>query len=121
MAWAKNLWQPAGTIVLSRARPEEGPDAASLGEGPVLAHGGTTSPVLDQSIHKAAEMLRLKLQLRTGFDSPMMRAFEEPGREVLSLAVPVLFGDTPGEAIDLKDLENLSRLLAACIREGVDR
>jgi putative aminopeptidase FrvX len=115
---AKNLWRPARTIVLGRAESGGGAPGEALGKGPVLAHAGPNPPPLFGDISGAAGRMGLPIQTKSGTDSPLLRAFAEPDREVVALSVPVLFGDTPGETIDVQDLEALTRLLAAWLREG---
>lgn len=115
---AKNTWQPARTIVLGRAEFPSGSIEETLGGGPILACPGPSAPPFFQDVLGAATKSGQRIQ--TGFeaDSPLLRAFTEPGREVVSLAVPMLFADTPGETVAIGDLEALARLLASILREG---
>ncbi|MFC2157530.1 hypothetical protein ACFLT9_06800 [Acidobacteriota bacterium] len=91
-----------------------------LGRGPVLLRGqdrGSTGFLEDRIISSAAEF-NLPLQRINGLDSGLLNPFLSEGREVVGLFLPVKFKDTPGEVVDLRDVQVLIKLLSSAFLNG---
>ncbi len=118
---AKNRWKPDRVIVLDPPRTDDGPAGEALGGGLLMAHPGTSPPLLFQEVLDAAEKESIQVLTRSGADSPLLRAFTGPDCQAVSLGIPIRFADSPGEMIDSEDLEVLAELLATFIIKGERR
>jgi putative aminopeptidase FrvX len=89
----------------------------TIGRGPVVAHGSACHPLVVERLVKLARRLRIELQHEaapgwTGTDADSifrMRA----GIPTAVLGLPQRYMHSPVETINLKDLEQVARLLAA--------
>ena len=91
-----------------------------LGRGPVLFRGQdqeTAGPLEDRITSTAAES-NLPLQRINKLESGLLNPFLSEGREVVGLFIPVKFKDTPGEVIDLRDVQVMIRLLSTAFSNG---
>jgi putative aminopeptidase FrvX len=57
----------------------------------------------------------------TAADSPLALPFAVAPSEVLTVALPVRYLNTPSEIVDLQDLQALRDLLAAFLTKGAER
>ncbi|MGZ5440084.1 MAG: hypothetical protein ACXWFJ_09540, partial [Candidatus Aminicenantales bacterium] len=95
---------------LSRRRDRSG--------GPVLVQAKDESSALRRAVEAAAAAAGAPLQFLTAPDSPMALPFASPPAEVVTLALPVRFLNTPSEVVTLKDLEALCDILERFIQPG---
>jgi putative aminopeptidase FrvX len=115
---ARNRWQPEKVIVIDTVAAGGGRDAPGLGRGPVLWPPKEGSSSLGQEIERAGAAGGIAVQRLAGGTSPLMTAFDVPGTDVLTIALPVQFIHTPSEIIDLKDVQALSDLMALFLGKG---
>jgi endoglucanase len=119
-ARAKARWQPQRAVIvdLVAAGKNDGPVA---GGGPVLIQAKDEPSPLRQGFMRLAADLKIPVQSLTAPDSPLALPFAAAPSEVLTVALPVRFLNTPSEIVDLKDLQALRDLLAAFLTKGAGR
>jgi endoglucanase len=119
-ARAKARWQPQRAVIvdLVAAGKSDGPVA---GGGPVLIQAKDEPSPLRQGFMRLAADLKIPVQSLTAPDSPLALPFAAAPSEVLTVALPVRFLNTPSEIVDLKDLQALRDLLAAFLTKGTGR
>jgi putative aminopeptidase FrvX len=118
---ARNRWQPQRVIVIDAAAAEARADAPGLGRGPVLWPPKEGPSGLALEVERSAAMGGIAVQHLSGSASPLMTAFDGPGTEVLTLALPVQFIHTPSEIVALKDVQALADLVARFLGAGGGR
>ncbi len=117
-ARAKSKWQPKRTIVVDVIAAGKGDGSPVPGGGPVLVQGKDESSALRQAVEAAAAAAGAPLQFQAAPDSPLALPFAGPPAEVVTLALPVRFLNTPSEVVALKDLEALCDILERFLRPG---
>ena len=117
-ARAKAKWQPVRTVVVDVVAAGRGNGSPVPGKGPVLVLPKDEPSVLRQTVERTAAEAGIPCQFLIAADSPLMIPFAGPPSEVLILALPVLFLNTPSEVVDLKDLQALRDLLERFLRIG---
>jgi len=87
--------------------------------GPIIARGANINPVLFELLEKAAKRAKMDVQFEgcpgaTGTDANAMQV-TRAGVAAGLVAVPCRYMHSPGEVISLKDLDDVSTLLATLI------
>ncbi len=117
-ARAKSKWQPKRTIIVDVIAAGKGDGFPFPGGGPVLVQVKDESSALRRAVEAAAAAAGAPLQFLTAPDSPLALPFASPPAEVVTLALPVRFLNTPSEVVTLKDLEALCDILERFIQAG---
>ena len=117
-ARAKSRWQPKRTIVVDVIAAGKGDGFPFPGGGPVLVQFKSGPSDLRKAFETAAAEAGASLQFLTTPDSPMSLPFEVPPAEVVTLALPVRFLNTPSEVVALKDLQALRDILERFLQPG---
>jgi putative aminopeptidase FrvX len=117
-ARAKNRWQPKRTVVVDVISAGKGDGFPFPGGGPVLVRSKDEPAALRSAVEAAAAAAGAPLQVLSGPDSPMALPFTDPPSEVVTLALPVRFLNTPSEVVDLDDLQALRDILERFLRPG---
>ncbi|NTV80083.1 MAG: M42 family metallopeptidase [Candidatus Aminicenantes bacterium] len=113
--------RPSNTFtqeIMIAAGKNDGPVA---GGGPVLIQAKDEPSPLRQGFMRLAADLKIPVQSLTAPDSPLALPFAAAPSEVLTVALPVRFLNTPSEIVDLEDLQALRDLLAAFLIKGAGR
>jgi endoglucanase len=120
-ARAKARWQPQRAVIVDVVAAGNKTDGPVPGGGPVLIQAKDgPSPLRDGFVKLAAE-LKIRLQSLTAPDSPLALPYAAAPSEVLTVALPVRFLNTPSEVVALGDLQALRDLLAAFLAKGAGR
>ncbi len=117
-ARARARWQPQRTIVVDLVAAGKGDGFPFPGGGPVLVQYKSGPSELRRALEAAAAAAGAPLQFMTGPDTPLSLPFEVPPAEVVALALPVRFLDTPSEVVSLGDLEALAGILKRFLQTG---
>ena len=117
-ARAKTRWQPARTIVVDVVAADKGEGWPATGRGPVLIVAKDAPSTLRQAVEEAAAAAGASLQVLTAPDSSLALPFAAAPAEVVTLALPVRFLNTPSEVVAAKDLQALRDVLARFLRPG---
>jgi putative aminopeptidase FrvX len=88
-----------------------------LGKGPALAHGSACHPAVVERLYETAKHLRIDVQHEaaangTGTDADSIY-ITRAGIPTAVLSLPQRYMHSPAEMVNLKDLEQLSRILGA--------
>ncbi len=118
---AKAKWDPGRTVVVGVIAVGKDGTAPVPGKGPVLVLAKDEPTALRQSFERAATGAGIPYQFLAAADSPLAIPFASPQSEVLTVALPVQFLNTPSEVVDLKDIQALRDLLERFLRMGGDR
>jgi putative aminopeptidase FrvX len=117
-ARARARWQPKRTIVVDVIAAGKGDGFPVPDGGPVLVQYKAGTSDLRKAVEAAAAEAGVPLQFVTAPDTPLSLPFEVPPAEVVTLALPVLFLNTPSEVIGLRDLQALRDILERYLRPG---
>ena len=117
-ARAKAKWQPRRALVVDLVAAGKSDGFPFPGGGPVLIQAKDEETPLRRALVKLAAEAKITLQFLTAADSTLALPFSVAPSEALTVALPVRFLNTPGEVIDLKDLQALRDLLAAFLAKG---
>ena len=117
-ARAKTKWQPARTIVVDVVAADKGEGSPATGRGPVLIVSKDVPSTLRQAVEAAAAAAGVSLQVLTAPDSSLALPFAAAPAEVVTLALPVRFLNTPSEVVAAKDLQALRDVLERFLRTG---
>ena len=98
-----------------RARAMASP---SRTEGRSSSSPRTGLPTCDRPSRRPPPKPGASLQFLTAPDTPLALPFEVPPAEVVTLALPVRFLNTPSEVVALKDLQALCDILEQYLRPG---
>jgi putative aminopeptidase FrvX len=115
---ARARWQPKRTVIVDVAAAGKSDGFPFPGGGPILVQAKDEQTPLRQALVKLAGEAKVSLQFLTAADSPLALPFSVAPSEVLTVALPVRFLNTPSEVVDLKDLQALRDLLAAFLTTG---
>jgi putative aminopeptidase FrvX len=115
---AKARWRPARVIIVDVIAAGEGEGSPTPGLGPVLAVAKDGPSSLRQAAEEAAAATGASLQVVSTADSPLTLPFADGTSEVVRLALPVRFLNTPSEVIAFKDLQALHDILERVLRPG---
>ena len=90
-----------------------------LGEGPIIARGANINPVLFKLLIQTAQDEGIPYQTEgvprgTGTDANAIQ-LARGGKAAALVSVPLRYMHTPTEVLDLEDLENTAKLLAAFV------
>jgi endoglucanase len=117
-AAARSRWQPKRTIVIDVIAAGRGGSTPLAGGGPVLVLAKDEPSGLRQAVEAAAARVAAPLQSLIAPVSPLALPFAEPPGEVVTLALPVRYLNTPSEIVALKDLEALRDILVRFLQPG---
>ena len=117
-ARARSRWQPKRAIVVDVIAAGKGDGFPFPGGGPVLVQFKSGPSDLRQAFETAAAESGAPLQFLTAPDTPLSLPFEVPPAEVVTLALPVRFLNTPSEIVALKDLQALCEILQHFLQPG---
>ncbi|HSA96851.1 MAG TPA: hypothetical protein VLJ16_12430 [Acidobacteriota bacterium] len=117
-ARAKSKWQPKRALVVDLVAAGKSDGFPFPGGGPVLIQAKDEETPLRQALVKLAAEAKIAVQFLTAADPPLALPFSATPSEVLTIALPVRFLNTPAEVVDLKDLQALRDLLAAFLAKG---
>ena len=103
--------------MMDSAEKREG--KVKLGGGPVLSRGANINPVLFDHLLKTAQKEKIPVQIvadgrATPTDADPIQ-LARAGVATALVSIPLRYMHTPGEIVDVQDLENTVRLLAAAI------
>jgi putative aminopeptidase FrvX len=115
---ARSKWQPRRAVAVGLIAAGKGDGFPFPGGGPVLIQSKDAATPLRQAFEKAAAASGISLQYMTADDSPLALPFAAPPGEVITLALPVRFLNTPSETVDAKDLQGLRDLLGRFLEPG---
>lgn len=117
-ARARTKWRPGRAVVVDVVAAGRGDGFPFPGGGPVLVQSKEAETPLRRAFVKLAGEAQVSLQFLTALDSSLALPFSVAPSEVLTVALPVRFLDTPSEIVDLADLQALRDLLAAFLAKG---
>jgi putative aminopeptidase FrvX len=115
---ARTKWQPKRAVIVDVVAAGKGDGFPFPGGGPVLVQAKDAETPLRQALVRLAGEARISLQFLKAADSPLALPFSVAPSEVLTVALPVRFLNTPSEVIDLGDLQALRDLLTAFLTKG---
>lgn len=115
---AKAKWRPGRTILVDVVAAGTDGKAPYTGKGPVLVLAKDEPTALRQAFERAAAGAGVPCQFLAAADSPLALPFADPQSEVMTVALPVQFLNTPSEVVDLKDIQALRDLLERFFRTG---
>jgi putative aminopeptidase FrvX len=115
---ARTKWQPKRAVVVDVVAAGKSDGFPFPGGGPVLVQAKDDETPLRRALVKLAGEANVSLQFLTAADAPLALPFSTAPSEVLTVALPVRFLNTPSEVVDLKDLQALRDLLAAFLTKG---
>ena len=115
---AKAKWRPGRTILVDVVAAGKDGKAPFTGKGPVLVLPKDEPSALRQAFERAAAGAGVSCQFLAAADSPLAIPFTDPPSEVMTVALPVQFLNTPSEVVDLKDIQALRDLLERFFRTG---
>lgn len=115
---AKAKWQPKQALVVDLVAAGKAGGFPFPGGGPVVVQAKDEETPLRRILVKLAAEAKITLQFLTAADPPLALPFSAAPSEVLTVALPVRFLNTPSEVVDLKDLQALRDLLAAFLQKG---
>jgi putative aminopeptidase FrvX len=89
----------------------------ALGKGPAICRGANNNPTVVKMLMAAAERAKIPYQIEvagggTGTDANAMQV-TQTGMAVALLSPPLRYMHSPCEVMDLKDVENCAKLMAA--------
>ena len=117
----KSTWQPKRTIVIDVIAAGPGGGPLRPGAGPVLEMSKDEPSELRRAVESAAAAAGATLQFLAAPDPPLALPFGAPAGEVVTLALPVRFLNTPSEVIALTDLEALRDIVSRFLQPGGGR
>jgi len=87
-----------------------------IGKGPAICRGANNNPTVVKMLIAAAETNKIPYQIEvagggTGTDANAMQ-ISHSGMAVALVSVPIRYMHTPGELLNLKDVENCAKLFA---------
>jgi len=115
---ARTKWQPKRTIIVEAISAGKGDGFPFPGGGPVLVQAKDEPSELRSALEAAAAAAGAPLQFLTRPDSPMAAPFADRSADVVTLALPVRFLNTPSEIIAVKDLQALQDILQRFLQPG---
>lgn len=118
---AKAWWNPARTVIVDVVAAGRGEGSPILGKGPVLVEPQDRSSALMRAFEAAADKAGLPHQSLAAADSSLAIPFAAPPSEVLTVALPVQFLNTPSEVVDLRDVQALRDILIGFLAKGDGR
>lgn len=117
-ARARTRWQPKRVLIVDVVAAGKSDGFPFPGGGPVIVQAKDDETPLRQALVTLAGEAKVPLQFLAAADSPLALPFSVAPSEVLTVALPVRFLNTPSEVIDLNDLQALRDLLAAFLTKG---
>jgi tetrahedral aminopeptidase len=118
---AKARWNPARTVIVDVVAAGRGEGSPVLGKGPVLIEPKDKRSAHRRALERVADEAGLPRQDMSADGSPLTIPFAAPPSEVLTIALPVQFLNTPSEIVDLKDLQALRDILIGFLAKGDGR
>lgn len=117
-AAVNSVWRPKRTIVIDVIAAGKVNGFPVAGGGPVLVQTKDEPSSLRAALESAAAAAGTPLQFLAAPSSPLALPFAAPPSEVVTLALPVRFLNTPSEVVALKDLEALRDILVRFLQPG---
>lgn len=109
--------QPGTVLVLETLPAGDDENGPFLGQGPVLWKPAEEPSPLGELLERAAKKRGIHLQHRIGGESRLMAPFLADKADIIGLALPVKFSQTPSEIISLKDVRSLAELISGVLVE----
>jgi endoglucanase len=117
-ARAKNTVQASLILLLDVVSADRGENSPLAGHGPVLLKNKDAPSRLGGMIEAAAQEKGISLQNQDAGESPLTTPFFREGKDVVTLALPVKFSQTPSEIINLKDVQALVDIVVGVVKKG---
>ena len=115
---AKTKWRPVRAVIVDVVAAGKTEKSPIPGKGPVLIQPKDEPSALRQAFERAAAGAGVSCQFLAAADSPLAIPFADPPSEILTVALPVRFLNTPSEVVDLKDIQALRDLLERFLGTG---
>jgi putative aminopeptidase FrvX len=115
---ASRTLQPNKAIIVDGIPADRGEKSPELGKGPVIVLPKEGGLKLKEVVETIAREQKIPLQYPADIESTLLNGLAGAGTDVLMLALPVKFAQTPSEVVDLKDVEALERLLLQLLQSG---
>jgi putative aminopeptidase FrvX len=115
---ARKTLQPKFAIAIDGIPADRGERSPVFGKGPALVLPRDGAPKLKEAVEAAARDAKISIQIVSGADSTLLNGLAGDGTEAVLLALPVKFGQTPAEVVDLKDAQALKALLLQLLQSG---
>lgn len=120
-ARARTMWPPERAVIIDVVAADAGDGSPATGGGPALIVAKDEPSALRRAVEAAAAAAGLALQVRIAPDSPLALPFSTATSEVVTLAVPVRYLNTPSEAVSARDLEAVRDVLVRLLRQGGEK
>lgn len=117
-ARARKTLQPKFAVLVDGIPADRGERCPAFGNGPALVLPRDGAPNLRAAVETAAREAKVALQIVTGSDSTLLNGLAGEGTEGVLLALPLKFGQTPSEVVDLKDVQALKAVLLQLVQSG---
>ena len=114
----RNAIQPKFAVVVDGLPADRGDRSPAFGKGPALVLPRDGAPKLKEAVEAAARDAGVALQTVAGGDSTLLNGLAGGGTEAVLLGLPLKFGQTPSEVVDLKDVQALKALLLRLAQSG---
>jgi len=117
-ARASRTLQPKKAVVIDGIPADRGEKGPLFGGGIVVVLPKEGGQKLRESVEAIARENKITVQFPDGVESPLLNGLAGPNTEALLLALPVKFGQTPSEVVDMKDVRALKTLLVRLLQSG---
>jgi putative aminopeptidase len=118
-ARARKTLQAKFAVAVDAVPADRGERSPAFGKGPALILPRDGAPRLREAVEAAAREAKVAIQVLAGAaDSTLLNGLSGEGTEAVLLALPVKFGQTPAEVVDLKDVQGLRAVLLQLAQSG---
>jgi putative aminopeptidase FrvX len=118
-ARARKALQAKFAVAVDAVPADRGERSPAFGKGPALILPRDGAPRLREAVEAAAREAKVAIQVIAGAgDSTLLNGLAGEGTEAVLLALPVKFGQTPAEVVDLKDVQGLKAVLLQLAQSG---
>jgi putative aminopeptidase FrvX len=118
-ARARKTLQARFAVAVDAVPADRDERSPAFGKGPALILPRDGAPRLREAVEAAAREAKVAIQVLTGAaDSMLLNGLAGEGTEAVLLALPVKFGQTPVEVVDLKDVQGLRAVLLQLAQSG---
>jgi putative aminopeptidase FrvX len=115
---ARKALQPKFAIAIDGLPADRGERSPVFGQGPALVLPRDGAAPLKEAVEAAARDAKVAIQTVSGADSTLLNGLAGEGTQAVLLALPVKFGQTPAEVVDLKDVQALKAVLLQLLQSG---
>jgi putative aminopeptidase FrvX len=115
---AANRLPDRAALIVDAVSADRGPGGPLSGRSLVIVQSRDEETDLRRAVAEAAADKGIGLQYQTEQASPLLGPWTASGGQALMLALPVRYFGTPGELVDLRDVQALADLLAAVVEQG---